>query len=55
MDDEKDKGDKKIKKKAKEDEDKQKGIEMRDAAMKTLKQSKAKCNVLWCCRPTLVI
>ena len=48
----KDKGDKKIKKKAKEDEDKQKGFEMRDAAMKTLKLSKAKCNVLWCCRLT---
>jgi len=42
----KDKGAKKIKKRAKDDEDKQKGFEMRDAAMKTLKQSKAKCNVL---------
>lgn len=39
-------GVKKIKNKAKEDEDKQKGFEMRDAAMKTLKQSKGKCNVL---------
>lgn len=34
----KDKGVKKIKKRATEDEDKQKGFEMRDAAMKTLKQ-----------------
>lgn len=33
-----DKGVKKIKKRATEDEDKQKGFEMRDAAMKTLKQ-----------------
>lgn len=42
----KEEGVKKIKNKAKEDEDKQKGFEMRDAAMKTLKQSKGKCNVL---------
>ena len=41
-----DKGVKKIKKRATEDEDKQKGFEMRDAAMKTLKQSKAKFDVL---------
>ena len=36
---------KKITKKAKDDEDKQKGIELRDAAMKTLKQSKRKHSV----------
>lgn len=47
----KEEGVKKIKNKANEDEDKQKGFEMRDAAMKTLKQSKGKCNVL-CCRLT---
>ncbi|XP_067041052.1 uncharacterized protein [Acropora muricata] len=37
-----DKGVKKIKKRATEDEDKQKGFEMRDAAMKTLKQTKTR-------------
>ena len=42
----KEEGVKKIKKMAKDDEDKQKGFEMRDAAMKTLKYSKGKCNVL---------
>ena len=36
---------KKITKKAKDDEDKQKGIELRDAAMKTLKQSNRKHSV----------
>ena len=41
-----DKGVKKIKKRATEDEDKQNGFEMSDAAMKTLKQSKAKFDVL---------
>lgn len=37
-----------IKKKAKDEEDNQKGFEVRDAAMKTLKQSKGKYNVLYC-------
>lgn len=37
-----DKGVKKIKKRATEDEDKQKGFEMRDADMKTLKQTKTR-------------
>lgn len=42
----KEEGVKKMKKKGKEDEDKHKGFEMRDPAMKTLKQSKGKSNVL---------
>ena len=41
-----DKGVKKIKKRATKDENEQKGFEMRDAAMKPLKQSKAKYDVL---------